>query len=84
MSNKQWLFLLDELRGLAIILMVMYHMFFLLSDVFHYTAGRTLLLFFRPAQSFIADAFILICGICCRFSRLNLKRGLLLFGVADT
>lgn len=82
MPGKQRLFLLDEIRGLAIILMVIYHMLFLLSDVFHNTAGRMLLLFFSPAQPFISGAFILICGICCRFSRSNLKRGLLLFGVA--
>lgn len=82
MSSKQRLFLLDELRGLVIILMVIYHMLFLLSDVFHNTSGQTLLLFFRPAQPFISGTFIFICGICCRFSHSNLKRGLLLFGVA--
>lgn len=82
MSDKQRLFLLDELRGAAIILMVIYHALFLLADVFHDMAGRTLLLFFSPAQPFIAGLFILICGICCRLSRSNLKRGLLLSSVA--
>lgn len=82
MFGKQRLYLLDELRGAAIILMVIYHMLFLLADVFHDMAGRTLLLFFSPAQPFVAGLFILISGICCRFSRSNLKRGLLLSGVA--
>ena len=82
MSSKHRLFLLDELRGAAIILMVIYHMLFLLADVFSDMASRSLLLFFSPAQPFIAGLFILICGICCRFSRSNLKRGLLLSAVA--
>ena len=32
-------------------------------------------------QLFIATSFITVSGICCRFSRNNLKRGLLTFGL---
>ena len=74
--------LLDELRGLAIILMVAYHAFYLLAFVFGSATGRMLNDFIGPVQPFIAGTFILLCGVCCRFSRSNLKRGLKLAGAA--
>ena len=74
--------LLDELRGLAIILMVAYHAFFLLAFVFNSRAGHALFDFMGPVQPFIAGTFILLCGVCCRFSQSNLKRGLKLAGAA--
>jgi len=74
--------LLDELRGVAIILMVIYHAFYLLGYVFGSGAGRRLFDFMGPVQPFIAGTFILLCGVCCRFSRSNLKRGLKLAGAA--
>ncbi|MCL2301578.1 MAG: DUF1624 domain-containing protein [Firmicutes bacterium] len=74
--------LLDELRGAAIILMVVYHAFYLLAFVFGSRAGRTLFDFMGPVQPFIAGTFILLCGVCCRFSRSNLRRGLKLAGAA--
>jgi len=74
--------LLDELRGLAIILMVAYHALYLLAFVFGSDKGFELFLFLDPVQPFIAGTFILLCGLCCRFSRSNLKRGLKLAGAA--
>jgi len=74
--------LLDELRGLVIILMVVYHAFYLLAFVFDSQAGQTLYDFARPVQPFIAGTFFFLCGACCRFSRSNLKRGLRLLGAA--
>ncbi|MCL2107147.1 MAG: DUF1624 domain-containing protein [Oscillospiraceae bacterium] len=74
--------LLDELRGLAILFMVIYHGLYLLAYVFKTPSGRMLLAYARPAQPFIAGTFFLICGICCRFSRSNGRRGLRLLGVA--
>ena len=74
--------LLDELRGLAIILMVAYHAFFLLAFVFNSRTGRRLFDFMGPVQPFIAGTFILLCGLCCQFSQSNLKRGLKLAGAA--
>ena len=73
---------LDELRGLAIILMVVYHAFYSLGYVFGSRAGRALFAAMEPVQPFIAGTFILLCGLCCRFSRSNLKRGLKLAGAA--
>jgi len=74
--------LLDELRGLAIVLMVIYHALYLLAFVFGSGAGRRLFDLMGPVQPGIAGTFILLCGICCRFSRSNLKRGLRTAGAA--
>lgn len=78
--------ILDELRGLSILLMVLYHGLYDLVvfagidfPLFH----SSLLRFLVP---FFAGVFILISGICCRFSRSNLRRGALclLLGAALT
>ncbi|MDR0531938.1 MAG: DUF1624 domain-containing protein [Oscillospiraceae bacterium] len=74
--------LLDELRGAALLCMVVYHAFYLLADVFHSAAGHKLQLAAAPAQPFIAGAFILISGICSRLSRSNAKRGIKLLAAA--
>lgn len=67
--------LLDEIRGLSVILMVFYHGFFLLSDVFELQFGTFLFNFFMPAQPFVAGVFIVVAGISSRLSRSNAKRG---------
>jgi len=74
--------LLDELRGAAIILMVIYHALFSLAYVFGSGTGRRLFGLMGPVQPFIAGTFIFLCGLCCRFSRSNFKRGLELAGAA--
>jgi len=56
--------------------MVIFHALFLLGVVFGYTTAQRGLWLALPAQPFIAGTFILVCGICCRLSRSNLKRGL--------
>ncbi|HZK39859.1 MAG TPA: heparan-alpha-glucosaminide N-acetyltransferase domain-containing protein [Clostridia bacterium] len=74
--------LLDEIRGLSVILMVFYHGFFLLGDVFDLQFGTFFFNFFMPAQPFVAGVFIAVAGISSRLSRSNAKRGAKLFGVA--
>lgn len=68
---------LDELRGLSILLMVLYHG---LYDLVVF-AGAGFPFFYSPLMRFLvpsfAGVFILISGICCRFSRSNLRRGAL-------
>ena len=81
-ASRPRYFLLDELRGLAIISMVVYHAFYSLAFVFGSGAGLTLFGFAEPVQPFIAGTFFFLCGLCCRFSRSNLKRGLRLAGAA--
>ena len=66
----------DELRGLAVVLMVFYHTAYDVVYVFHLTGSG----WFRSApmallQRYIAFSFILIAGTMCRFSHNNLRRG---------
>jgi len=78
---------LDEMRGLCIILMVLYHAAFSVIYVFGWditlSDGTRLLHFMfnslvlRVAQPVVAGIFIFISGIACRYSRSNLKRGLI-------
>lgn len=73
---------LDEVRGLCCLLMVFHHAFYTAGYIFGAQWGRWLFDFFAAASPFFAGIFILLCGICCRFSRSNLKRGLLLAAVS--
>jgi len=75
-------FLLDEIRGFCILCMVFFHGFYLMWSIFEFNAGEVLFNFFAPIQPVFAGAFILISGICCRFSRSNLRRGAVLLAVA--
>lgn len=74
--------LLDELRGLCVLLMVFYHAFYLLYSSFGVELCRSLFDFFMPAEPFFAAAFIFISGISCRLSRNNFKRSLRLLAVS--
>ena len=66
---------LDEVRGLDILLMVIYHVFYMAGWVFNLSWGRTLFLFFRPVAPFFAGIFVFLCGISCHLSHNNWKRG---------
>ena len=67
--------LLDEVRGFAIICMVVYHAMYDLRFVF----GLDVPIFFEDWFDVIRDVFagmfIFISGTVCRYSRNNLKRG---------
>lgn len=73
---------LDELRGLAVIAMVLYHILYSMSFIFalefSYPAMRAVI----PYEPAIPITFISICGICCSFSKSNLKRGVILLGIS--
>ena len=73
---------LDEVRGICCLLMVIHHAFFTAGYIYGERWGRVLFDFFAVLSPFFAGIFILLCGICCRFSRSNLKRGLLLAAVS--
>lgn len=70
--------LLDELRGVAIMCMVVYHTMFLLGMF-----GVNIPLMDSSAMNITRDVFaglfIFISGCMCRFSRNNLKRGVICF-----
>ncbi len=73
---------LDELRGLAVVCMILYHAFYLLSEVFNFSSGNWLFKLFMPAQPFISGIFIAVSGISSRLSHSNAKRGAKLLAVA--
>ena len=82
---------LDEVRGLCIILMVIYHGLFNIVFLFGWDIPlpggvRPLFwlmntAFMQLAQPFVAGIFIFISGVACRYSRSNLKRGLIALGL---
>ena len=77
-KNRIWL--LDELRGLAVVGMVIYHAAYDLWALF----GVDFPLFSPPLswlQLYVCCSFIIISGVSCRLSRSNFKRGALTFGV---
>lgn len=79
---KNRIYFLDEMRGLAVFCMIFYHAFFILGDFFGMQWATGLFEFFMPVQPFFAGIFIFICGISCTLSKNNLKRGVILLGVA--
>jgi len=68
--------LVDELRGVAIIGMVIYHFLYTLSTLFSVNLGENTLRVMQIIQPPLAGTFILIAGFTCRYSRANVKRGL--------
>jgi uncharacterized membrane protein len=74
--------LLDEIRGFSVFLMILYHGFFLMSEVFALSSGSMLFKFFMPAQPLISGIFIAVAGISSRLSHSNAKRGAIILGIA--
>ncbi len=74
-TQKERVWLIDEIRGLAILLMVVYHFFYDIVVLY----GVNIPAFYSPALNLVRDLFaglfIFISGAACRFSRNNLKRG---------
>lgn len=52
-AGKKRIYLLDELRGLAVFCMVFYHAFYSMSEFFNIAIGTKLLDFFTPAEPFL-------------------------------
>ncbi len=78
---------LDEVRGLLVILMVLYHLFYSLSysDLLFGTMFQFNLINIieSPVMNILRDIgaglFIFICGVSCALSKNNYRRGLLVF-----
>lgn len=79
---KSRIYMLDELRGLCVVLMIFYHAFYTFGYMFGFAPAKALMQFFSPVEPFFAGIFVLLCGFACRLSRNNLKRGGLLALVA--
>lgn len=80
--KRERIALLDEIRGFCILCMVFYHAFFLLGTRAGLAFPYALYRFFLPVQPLFASVFIVISGICTRFSRSALRRGILLSAIA--
>ena len=80
-KNKR-ICILDELRGIAIIAMIVYHTLYSMAFVFSLDFSYNLLLQAHKFQPFIPILFITLCGISCSFSKNNLKRGSIVMAIA--
>lgn len=74
-------FLIDEARGLSILLMVVYHTFFDLVVLFGVNIPAFYSPFIQTLASLFAGLFIFISGTASHYSRNNWKRGLICFGL---
>jgi len=72
--------ILDAIRGFAIISMVVYHGLYDINDIFGFKMG--IFDFFTLLEPWFAGAFILLCGVSCRFSHSNAKRGARVVAIA--
>lgn len=79
MDNKRpRIALLDEIRGLCVVLMVIHHAFYTVGYLFDVPLGRDLFRWCLPVQPLFSGAFFFLCGLCSTLSRNNWKRGGLL------
>lgn len=74
--------LLDEIRGICVLAMVIYHFFFVCMHQFGMEWAEACYDFLTPLQPIFAAVFILISGICTRLSADLKKRTLVLFVLA--
>lgn len=74
--------ILDELRGVCVVLMVIYHALYTLATSFLAPLALSLYNFFYPIEPLFAGIFIALCGFSCRLSHNNIRRGLLLAAVS--
>lgn len=81
-GKKDRIFLIDEVRGFAIIMMVLYHAAYDLVVIYHVDFP----LFYHPVlrilEQLFAGLFIIISGMSSRLSKSNLKRGFICLGIA--
>lgn len=78
MGINRRIHLMDELRGLSILLMVAHHFLYSLGYVFKVPFGRVWFNNFAVLTPWFAGLFILMCGISCHLSRSNWRRGTVL------
>lgn len=78
-KNNTRVILLDEIRGFAILCMVVYHTMFQLKFSFGVNVPIFFEGWFDIIRNIFAGGFIFISGAMCRFSRNNLKRGVQCF-----
>lgn len=85
MEKRQRAVELDFLRGIAILSMLFVHFSWDVryefgKSAFAYLSGKAYIVFFHPI---VLVLFIGVSGICCTFSRNNIRRGLKMLAVAS-
>lgn len=80
-ENKR-ICMLDELRGVAIIAMVIYHTLVSMALIYNLEFSYDIFLKAQKLQPLIPITFITLCGISCSLSKSNLKRGVRIFAIA--
>lgn len=81
-SDKRRIYMLDELRGFAIICMIVHHLFLDIGDIMELEWGYEVFDALCTVQPLFWAIFIVISGICSRLSRNTLKRGVLVSACA--
>ena len=79
-KDTKRILLLDEIRGLAILCMIVHHMFYDIGFVLRLDWGFRVFNFLCSFQPLFWAAFIITSGICSRLSRNPVKRGAIVFG----
>lgn len=80
--KKERIYLLDELRGFAIICMVIHHSFYDIGYLLGLDWGYAVFDFLCYFQPIFWVIFIVTSGICTNLSRNSTRRGLILFGIS--
>lgn len=81
--GKERIHLLDAVRGLAVLLMVVFHVFFTFGKIFGFPFFQEGYLTARSfASPVISTLFIFSCAYSCLLSKNNLRRGLIILAVA--
>lgn len=79
-SKRKRIYFLDELRGFAILCMIVHHAFLDVGDVLGLTWGYRIFDALCTVQPAFWAIFIIISGICSRLSRNTIKRGFVVLG----
>ena len=74
--------LMDEVRGFAVLCMVVRHAFYLIGYLFDQPWAQAAFDFFAPVSPLFAGAFVLISGISSQLSHSNWARGAKLLAVS--
>ncbi|MEE3332859.1 MAG: heparan-alpha-glucosaminide N-acetyltransferase [Ruminococcus sp.] len=76
--EKKRISIIDEARGLCIIFVVIYHLFYSLAMIFNVESIYESFRIMRIFQPILPTVFIFISGISFQLSRSNIKRGFML------
>lgn len=79
-SKRKRIYFLDELRGFAILCMIVHHAFLDVGDVLGLTWGYRIFDALCSVQPAFWAIFIIISGVCSRLSRNTIKRGFIVLG----